>query len=214
MRILLILFAFLMYSCNNKIDIPAEKVSETLLKYGKENPENKVIINTSLGGIVVKLYDETPLHRANFIRLVKNNYFDDRKIYRIVKGLCIQGGVDFEDKLNYLVPSEFRPNLIHKRGAISMARYDENNPHKMSSPTEFFIVTKSAFYEDAELINYSPEAKEIYKKLGGEIEFDQKYTTFGEVISGMEVADKIVKLELVDKEKPLKMPNFSIKILE
>lgn len=201
-------------ACNEKLEIPTEKVTETLLNYGKENPENKVIINTNFGGIVVKLYDETPLHRANFIRLVKANYFDNRKIYRIVKGLCIQGGVDYEDKLNYLIPSEFKPNLVHKRGAIAMARYNENNPHKMSSPTEFFIVTKSAFYDEAELTQYSIQAKEIYKKIGGEIEFDQKYTTFGEVISGMEIADKIVKLELIDKEKPLKMPNFSISVFK
>lgn len=200
-------------ACSEKLEIPSEKVTETLLKYGKENPENKIIIKTNFGGIVVKLYNETPLHRANFIRLVKANYFNNRKIYRIVKGLCIQGGVDYEDKLNYLIPSEFRPNLVHKRGAIAMARYDENNPRKMSSPTEFFIVTKSAFYDEAELTQYSIQAKEIYKKIGGEIEFDQKYTTFGEVISGMEIADKIVKLELIDKEKPLKMPNFSISII-
>ena len=200
-------------ACSEKLEIPSEKVTETLLKYGKENPENKIIIKTNFGGIVVKLYNETPLHRANFIRLVKANYFDNRKIYRIVKGLCIQGGVDYEDKLNYLIPSEFRPNLVHKRGAIAMARYDENNPRKMSSPTEFFIVTKSAFYDETELTQYSSQAKEIYMKIGGEIEFDQKYTTFGEVISGMEIADKIVKLELIDKEKPLKMPNFSISII-
>ncbi len=209
----LLLFILLsIFACSKNLEIPTEKVKETLLKYGKENPENQIIISTKFGKIHLKLYNETPLHRANFIRLVKAGYFDDRKIYRIVKGLCIQGGVDYRDKLNYLIPSEFRNNLIHKRGAISMARYNENNPNKMSSATEFFIVSKSAFYTDEELTKYEPAQKEIYKKIGGEIEFDGAYTTFGEVTKGMEIVDKIVQLELIDVEKPLEMPIFTIKL--
>ena len=144
---LLFLFNILLFSCHTDLDIPQEKVTEKLLAYGKENTENKVIINTKFGNIEIKLYDKTPLHRANFIRLIKNGYFTDQKIYRILKGICIQGGASSEVKLKYLLPSEFRQNLIHKRGALSAARYNEGNPLKMSSPTEFFIIIKGKFLD-------------------------------------------------------------------
>lgn len=203
-----------MFSCSSNLEIPQEKVVETLVAYGKENPENQIVIRTNLGEIELKLYNETPLHRANFIRLVKSNFFDNQKIYRIVKGICIQGGVDYHDKLKYLIPSEFRPNLIHKKGALSMARYSEDNALKMSSSTEFFIISKGSFYEKEELANYLPKMKEIYQKIGGETSFDNQYTVFGEVTKGIEIVEKIVSIELVDVEKPLNMPNFSIEVLK
>ncbi len=204
----------LLLSCGSDLNIPAERVTEVLTKYGKENPENIIIINTKYGGIVLKLYDETPLHRANFIRLIKANYFDNRKIYRIVRGLCIQGGGSSYDKMDYLIPAEFKPNLIHKQGALSMARYSQNNIHKMSSATEFFIVTKGRFYEAQDLENYPQPIKDIYLKIGGEKDFDNEYTVFGEVIKGYDIVVKISKIELIDVEKPLNMPNFSIKIMK
>jgi cyclophilin family peptidyl-prolyl cis-trans isomerase len=211
-KLFVIPFLFLLLACNQDYEIPQEKVGSVLTAFGKENPENEVVINTNFGEIHIKLYDETPLHRANFIRLVKGGYFTDRKIYRIVKGLCIQGGGENSDKLKYLVPSEFHPNLIHKKGALSMARYDEGNPLKMSSATEFFIITKGLFYGEEELQNYPENTRNIYLKTGGEKNFDQLYTVFGEVTKGIEIAEKISKLEVIDTEKPLKKPNFSIHI--
>lgn len=214
MKYLITILSILLFSCGSNLEIPQDKVVETLTAYGKENPENEIVIRTNLGEIELKLYDVTPIHRANFIRLIKNNFFDNQKIYRIVKGMCIQGGVDYHDKLKYLIPSEFRPNLVHKRGALSMARYSEGNTLKMSSSTEFFIISKGSFYEPEELTNYPEKMKEIYQKIGGETSFDNQYTVFGEVTKGMEIVDKIVRLELVDVEKPLNMPNFSIEILK
>ncbi len=207
-----ILFFLLLLSCTNNLEIEQDKVKETLLNYGSENHENEVIIKTNFGPIELKLYNETPLHRANFIRLIKNGYYSDRKIYRIVKGLCIQGGANSYDKLKYTVQAEFKPNLIHKYGALAMARYSDNNPTKMSSASEFFIITKSVFYEENELSKYTESLKNIYKKIGGEINFDNEYTVFGEVTKGMEIVEKIASLELVDLEKPLEMPTFSIEL--
>jgi cyclophilin family peptidyl-prolyl cis-trans isomerase len=204
----------LMVSCQSNLDIAQERVIETLLEYGKQNPENKLIINTKFGNIEIKLYNETPLHRANFIRLVKNGYFTDQKIYRIVKGVCVQGGSNNESKLKYLIPSEFSPNLIHKKGALSAARYAVGNPQKMSSPTEFFIVVKGWFLDEGELAKYPPNTKEIYKKIGGQTSFDQEYTVFGEVTKGIDVAEKISELEVTDTDKPVERPRFSIEILK
>jgi len=140
-----------------------------LTEYGKENPENEIVIKTVGGDITVKLYDKTPLHRANFIRLVKSDYYVHRIFYRTVYQTAIQGGGEYLDQLDYLVPPEYVPEYTHKRGAIAMARYDEGNPEKASSPTEFFIVTNAA------------EAQ----KLNG------LYVVFGEVTKGMDIVDKI-----------------------
>ncbi len=214
MKQLLLFLSFLALSCSPDLEIPSDKVTNTLLEYGKENTENQIVIKTKFGNILIELYNDTPLHRANFIRLIKNKYYDDRKIYRIVKGLCIQGGANNEDKLKYLIPSEFRKNRIHKYGSVAMARYSEGNEKKMSSATEFFIITKGVYYGEEELTKYSQDLKDIYLKIGGEIVFDNEYTVFGEVLKGIDVAEKISQLELVDTDKPLEMPRFSIEIIE
>jgi cyclophilin family peptidyl-prolyl cis-trans isomerase len=201
-------------ACSKNLDIPQEEVAKTLLKFEKENTENQILIKTKFGQIYLKLYDETPLHRANFIRLIKSGFFDEQKIYRIVRGLCIQGGGSDYSRLTYLIPSEFRPNLIHKKGALSMARYSVNNPKKMSSATEFFIVTKGENYTEEDLKGYSGPMKATYLEIGGEKDFDNEYTVFGEVTKGIEVAEKISRIELVDIEKPLDLPKFSIEIVK
>ncbi|MFN8356946.1 MAG: peptidylprolyl isomerase [Spirosomataceae bacterium] len=198
-------------ACKNSIHIDQSQVKEVLTAYGKENPETTVVIETGLGNVEIKLYNETPLHRANFIRNVKMGYYTDRNFYRIVKGVCVQGGSQI-DPQNFTIPAEFRPNLIHKKGTIAMARYTDNNPEKQSSPTEFFIITKGKYYNEEELANYPAELKKIYLEQGGEIEFDNQYTVFGEVTKGLEIIEKIGKDQVIDKEKPVHQVKFSIKV--
>jgi cyclophilin family peptidyl-prolyl cis-trans isomerase len=156
-------------SCKKDMRLFDKDPKAFLTEYGKENLENEIVVKTVGGDITIKLYDKTPLHRANFIRLVKSNYFVSRIFYRIVYQTAIQGGGEYLDQLDYLVPPEYIPEYTHKRGAIAMARYDEGNPEKASSPTEFFIVTNAA------------EAQ----KLNG------LYVVFGEVTKGMDIVDKI-----------------------
>lgn len=160
---------FVSNSCKKDLRLFDKDPKTFLTEYGSKNPENEVVIKTVGGDITIKLYTETPLHRANFIRLIKSNYYVSRKFYRIVYQTAIQGGGEYLDQLDYLVPPEYHPELTHKRGAIAMARYDEGNPEKASSPTEFYIVTNEI------------EAQ----KLNG------NYVVFGEVIKGMDVVDKI-----------------------
>lgn len=166
---LILIPIFVSISCKKDLRLFDKDPKTFLTEYGKQNPENEVVIKTVGGDITIKLYAETPLHRANFIRLVKSNYYVSRKFYRIVYQTAIQGGGEYLDQLDYLVPPEYHPELTHKRGAIAMARYDEGNPEKASSPTEFYIVTNEI------------EAQ----KLNG------NYVVFGEVIKGMDVIDKI-----------------------
>lgn len=166
---LLLIPIFVSISCKKDLRLFDKDPKTFLTEYGKQNTENEIVIKTVGGDITIKLYTQTPLHRANFIRLVKSNYYVSRKFYRIVYQTAIQGGGEYLDQLDYLVPPEYRPELTHKRGAIAMARYDEGNPEKASSPTEFYIVTNEI------------EAQ----KLNG------NYVVFGEVIKGMDVVDKI-----------------------
>jgi len=160
-----------------------------LTKYGELNKETRVRIKTRLGNITLKLYEDTPLHRASFIFLTKVGYFDTTCFYRVVPNFIIQGGEserldtqNFKAKyFRYKLPPEFKKNRKHKYGALASARDWVNNPQKKSTPFEFYIIQnrKGAFHLDGE------------------------HTVFGEVTSGFDVIDKIVNLKTGSDEWPL-----------
>jgi peptidyl-prolyl cis-trans isomerase B (cyclophilin B) len=208
-------------SCQEKKEvITQENIRQVLERYGKDNPENEVVIETSYGNMRIRLYDETPLHRANFIKLIKDGHYEDGEFYRIFYQFMIQGG-DFEKQLPYMIPSEFNKKYIHKKGALSMARQDEDNPDLMSSSTEFFIVHggKYADYQvDNETQNLgltlTPEQRSVYMTEGGYMSLDQQYTVFGEVSEGLDVVDKIAGVKVYSQDKPLKKIPFTIRVIE
>jgi len=160
-----------------------------LYEYGKNNPENKVRIITKYGEIDILLYNNTEYHRANFIYLTKINYFENSMFHRVVKDFIIQAGNS--DNINiskkrkkigrYLLPPDNNKGHNHKRGVISMPSSEIDNPHKMASPYEFFIVQQSP----------------------GAYHLDGNYTAFGEVIYGMDIVDKINSQPTDKKEMPL-----------
>jgi len=168
-------------------------------EYEKKNKETKVIIKTDYGNIKLRLYNDTPIHRANFIFLTKIKYFDKTVFYRVAKNFVIQGGNSDEyDAMkhrykygNYLMKPEFRANRKHKYGALAAAREWENNPDKLSSPFEFYIVQNRK----------------------GAHHLNNEHTVFGEVISGWETIDKISKLETDVKEWPLVDVNMKVEII-
>ena len=213
----------LMVSCAQKketIVVTPENVRDVLTQYGKENPENEVTIETSFGTMRLKLYEDTPLHRANFVKLIKDGQYDNAEFYRIATGFMIQGG-DLNKKLKYRVPAEFRPEHFHKKGALSMARVDENNPNMESSAAEFYIIHGTTYYpedidaEDKTLgISHTPEQKKIYEDVGGYLTLDQKYTVFGEVVEGFDVIDKIASQKVYDLEKPLQKIPMKVTLVE
>jgi cyclophilin family peptidyl-prolyl cis-trans isomerase len=190
-----------------------------LTKYGQENPETQVAIETSFGTIQLKLYDNTPLHRANFVKLIKEDYYNNADFYRIVYEFMIQAG-DQKKSLPYRIPSEFTPDNFHKKGALAMARTDDNNPNLESSSTEFYIV-QGRRYADWEIdeearnagIQLTPEQRQTYLTLGGDMSLDQKYTVFGEVTAGLEVVDAIAK-EKAYNERPNKKIPIKIRVIE
>ena len=120
------------------------------LKYGKENKENKIRITTYFGKIDILLYDKTPFHRANFIYLTRQGYFNDTQFYRVIDNFIIQGGNTDDSNVlrkrreigRYLLPTDTNHGLKHHRGVVSMPSRDVENPHKLASPYQFFIVQK------------------------------------------------------------------------
>ena len=207
-------------SCGKQERIPVtkENVLEVLTQYGKDNPETEVEISTQHGIIRLKLFTDTPLHRANFVKQIKEGYYDNADFYRIVYEFMIQGG-DMSKSLPYRVPTEFRPNYYHKKGALAMARVSDNNPDMESSSTEFYII-QGRRYADYEIdeearnagITLTPEQKQVYQTLGGDMSLDQKYTVFGEVTSGLDVVDVIAKSKTYNERPSQKIP-FEIKVV-
>jgi len=220
--IIFTLLGLLLTNCGKKevIVITQENKRETLLAYGKLNRERDVSIETGFGTIRLRLYDETPLHRANFIKLIKDGYYDQAEFYRIVENFVVQGGVPMK-KLDYTIPAEFNPKFFHKKGALGMARLDDNNPGKESSSTEFYIVHGNKYadweYEEEEKNNgltTSAEQRKLYTTVGGEMSLDTQYTVFGEVVEGLEVIDKMARVKVYSSERPYKKIPFEIKLAE
>ncbi|HZX75329.1 MAG TPA: peptidylprolyl isomerase [Cyclobacteriaceae bacterium] len=218
----LLLFLCIALSCTQKqnIKITQQNVVEVLTQYGKENPETEVIIETKMGTMRLKLYEDTPLHRANFVKLIKEGHYDEADFYRIVAEFMIQGG-DLSNMPTYTIPAEFSPNHFHKKGALSMARQDENNPGMESSAAEFFIIHGGPYRpEDVDDearqlgITVTPEQKEAYVKQGGYMALDQKYTVFGEVTEGFDVIDKIASQPIYEVDKPMTKIPFKISVVE
>ncbi|MBT8252596.1 MAG: peptidylprolyl isomerase [Flavobacteriaceae bacterium] len=160
------------------------------LEYERENAENKVRITTDFGEIDILLYPKTKFHRANFIYLTKRNYFDNTQFYRVINNFMIQGGNTDDPKVKrkrrfigkYLLPKDTKRGYRHDRGTISMPSSDIDNPHKLASPYEFFIIQNPR----------------------GEYRLDTDYTIFGKVIRGMNVVDKIAAVETDKADWPLK----------
>ena len=172
----------------------------------QSNSQATYTIETNLGNIQVKLYDQTPLHKANFEKLVEAKLYDNVLFHRIIQGFMIQTGNPMTNPkfdattskidLNYTIPAEFVPEYFHKKGALAAARTE--NPEKRSSSSQFYIVQGRTLdndelrqTEDQYNVKFSESQREVYKSIGGTPFLDQKYTVFGEVIKGMEVIDAI-----------------------
>jgi peptidyl-prolyl cis-trans isomerase B (cyclophilin B) len=186
--------------------------------------ETMFIIRTNYGDITGMLYNDTPGHRDNFIKLVNEGWFNGSTFHRVIKNFMIQGGgkeggtVD----VGYTIPAEFVPDRIHKKGAIAAARTGDNvNPQKRSSGSQFYIV-QGRIYPEEEIraietrknCEYTDEQKNIYKTLGGTPFLDFDYTVFGEVIDGLDVIDKIAAVQTGQRDKPLKDVVMTIEIID
>jgi len=190
----------------------------------KKDRKKDVLLQTSYGDIVIRLSDSTPLHRDNFLKLVKAHYYDSVLFHRVIRNFMIQGGDPNskhakpgeplgEGGPDYTIPAEFRTTLFHKKGVIAAAR--DNNPEKASSGSQFYIVQGKVF-TDAGLDSVETyrlngrkiptEQREVYKTIGGTPHLDQNYTVFGQVVKGLDVVDRIASVPTSkgqDRDRPL-----------
>ncbi len=196
-------------------------------------PGTRVKITTDSGVMVIRLYDKTPKHRDNFIKLANDHFFDSLIFHRVISQFMIQGG-DPQSKnaqpgqmlgsgdVGYTIPAEFDTSFIHKRGALSAARMGDNvNPAKASSGCQFYIV-QGKTWTDADLNNmemqrgtkYTQAQRKIYKTVGGTPFLDMGYTVFGEVESGMEVIDKIASVPKGPGDRPLGDVHMYVQVIK
>ncbi|MBQ0130527.1 MAG: peptidylprolyl isomerase [bacterium] len=184
--------------------------------------ETIIVIKTNYGTIKAKLYNDTPLHRDNFIKLVNEGWYNNSPFHRIIKNFMIQGGQNADGRLDpgYKVPAEIKSNHFHKKGALCAARQpDQVNPKKASSGSQFYIV-QGQKYDDQTLDMYEnrmgkvigAKQRQAYKTVGGTPHLDGDYTVFGEVIEGMDVVDKIATVKTGRMDAPIEAVTMTIEI--
>ncbi|NEN22497.1 peptidylprolyl isomerase [Cryomorpha ignava] len=206
------------------------KNAEAFLRsYFKENSERKIKLTTRLGVLKFRLYDDTPVHSANFLMLVKREYFNDTEFTRVVENFVVQGGnndKEQEDIKRLLIGSyelepEFNQQHLHKKGALAMARRYEENPDKRSSGYNFYFVKGQKFTEpqllaierDNEM--QIPEWKrQVYRTLGGAPHLDGEHTVFGEIYEGLDVLEKMSLVETDASDWPLKPLIMKMEVIE
>ncbi|MEO5570888.1 MAG: peptidylprolyl isomerase [Bacteroidia bacterium] len=192
--------------------------------------EHIVSITTDYGTMKVKLYDETPKHRDNFLKLAKEGFYNGTLFHRVISGFMLQGG-DPGSKtaaagvalgggdIGYTIPAEFNPAFIHKKGALCAARTE--NPEKASSGCQFYIVqggplTDAALnqFDANRTAKFTPEQRKEYIAQGGTPFLDMNYTVYGEVIEGMEVIDKIAAVKTAPGDRPVTDVKMTVKVVQ
>lgn len=204
---------------------PLSALNQPVANAGKplDTKVKGLVVETDLGDITLKLYNSTPQYRDNFVKLVREGYYDDLLVHRVIKGFCIQSGAadtrlaEPDDVVGwkgpgYSLPAHIVPGLYHRRGVVGSPRKpDTDNSRKRSDGSQFYIIT-GRIYTDAELDEfekesghkYTDEQRNVYKTIGGAPHLDGSYTIFGEVVSGMEVADRISLVEVKSDMRPKK----------
>lgn len=175
--------------------------------------ETVVVIETSMGTIKAKLYNDTPKHRDNFIKLINEGWYNGSPFHRVIKDFMIQGGQNADGRLDpgYTIPAEITNNHFHKKGALAAARQpDQVNPKKASSGSQFYIVQGKKFdeawldmYENRSGKVFSARQRQAYQTTGGSPHLDGDYTVFGEVTEGLDVVDKIAAVKTGNMDVPI-----------
>jgi peptidyl-prolyl cis-trans isomerase B (cyclophilin B) len=186
----------------------------------KKEKNTYIKFQTTKGDLILKLYNETPKHRDNMIELVKGGFYDSILFHRVIKNFMIQGGDPESKKANAqqslgngeapnrkLIPAEFNPNLIHRKGVLAAAR--DNNPEKSSSNCQFYIVQGRTFKDtDLDMMEqrsgwkYTAEQRNTYKTIGGTPHLDNNYTVYGELVNGFEALDAIASVKTGAADRP------------
>lgn len=197
----------------------------------KKPAHQYVRISTSQGECIVMLYNETPLHRNNFIKLTKKGFYNGTLFHRVIKNFMIQGG-DPDSKnaeagkplgegdVGYTIPAEFNDLLFHKKGVLAAARDD--NPLKASSGCQFYLVQGKQFTDEqldaleTKRLHFKipPAQREVYKTLGGVPHLDRNYTVYGEVVKGLALIDSVAAVKTGEHDRPLEDVKMTVTILK
>ena len=224
-KIVFLFFVLILASCSSVKKTNSQMVNTDTTTY--------VIIETPYGNMKVKLYNETPKHRDNFVKLAREGYYNDLLFHRVINGFMIQGGDPNSRNAkpgqmlgdggpNYTIPAEFNDTLIHKKGALAAARMgDQVNPRKESSGCQFYIV-QGAVYDSAQLQlfqqrmgkKFTDGQMKTYTTIGGTPHLDGDYTVFGEVVEGLDVIDKIAAVKCDRTDRPLTDVKMKISVVE
>ena len=203
-----------------------------LLQAQNSAEERLIKIETLMGSMVIKLYNETPIHRDNMIKLIQDNFYDKQLFHRVIKDFMVQGGDPQSTGAakgmrlgnggpGYTIPAEFNPELIHKKGALAAARQgDAVNPQKASSGSQFYLVVGRVLTQ--EQINsfaqsgapFTEESIEAYTTMGGTPHLDGSYTVFGEIVLGLEILDRIAVTQTDAYDRPIEDVIYSISLIE
>lgn len=190
-----------------------------------------VRLKTDQGECIIMLYNETPLHRDNFLKLTKKGVYNNTLFHRVIKNFMIQGGDPStknakpgqllgEGSVGYTVPAEFRDSLFHKKGVLAAARDD--NPEKASSGSQFYLVQGRKFTDEELDMTETKRLKakipayqrEVYKTIGGVPHLDRNYTVYGEVVRGIDLIDQIAGVETDKNDRPTVDVKMTITVLK
>lgn len=191
-------------------------------------------LQTTEGNMLIHLYDETPKHRDNFVKLAESGYLEELLFHRVIKGFMIQGGDPNSKNAKagarlgsggpgYTIDAEFNKKFIHKKGALSAARQGDNvNPEKKSSGSQFYIVHGKKSSNNTldkvaaqKGIHYTIDQKKAYETIGGSPFLDGSYTVFGEVVEGLDIIDKIAEKETDRSDRPTEdIKIISLKVIK
>ena len=203
----------------------------TTMVWAKTPKHHYVAIQTNKGECLLMLYNETPKHRDNFVKLVKEGYYDELLFHRVIENFMVQGG-DPDSRYaaqkqalgsggpDYKIPAEIQDSLIHKKGTIGAAR--DNNPAKQSSASQFYLVQGRVFspaaLDSLETFRLNgkkltAQQREAYTTVGGVPHLDGNYTVFGELLNGVETIDQIAVVETDERDRPLEDVRMSMQLL-
>ncbi|MFW5707259.1 MAG: peptidylprolyl isomerase [Bacteroidota bacterium] len=210
-----------------------EETTEVKTTGQKEEERRRVLISTPYGDMTIELFNETPLHRDNFIKLVEEGYYNGTLFHRVIKDFMIQGGdphsIDAApgERLGvggpgYTIPAEIVQGKFHRKGALAAARQgDQVNPRKESSGSQFYIVQGRVVtpeeldqFEQRAGKVFTNEQRTVYSTEGGTPHLDDEYTVFGQVVSGLEVIDKIAAVQTDSASRPVEDVRVTMEVIE
>ena len=205
-----------------------ENCVDFLTDFGESHPQNRVKVTTKWGDFIIELFDDTPLHRANFLYMIERGYYTPTQVVRVIDDFVVQGGNSDEEMAalqrsiigKYQIPEEIASHHYHHKGAVAMSRSYEENPDKGSSAFDFYVVdgkmpTDAEFLDVKGKDNFSHTERQlqVYREMGGAIHLDGEHTVFGKVVGGLRTIEILSELETDESDWPKEKVEFHMEVV-